>query len=44
MFAKDGEMVEVAALPESWDAGFPRGFTRSYSEEIIDKYRKALKM
>ena len=44
VYAKNGGMVEVAALPESWDAGFPKGFSRSYSDEIIDEYRKALKM
>ncbi len=43
VYAKDGAMVEVAALPENWDAGFPKGFSRSYSEEIIEAYMKALK-
>ena len=44
VFEKDGAMVEVASLPESWDAGIPKGFTRSYSDEIVEKYRKILKL
>ncbi|MFA6471980.1 MAG: hypothetical protein WCU00_08065 [Candidatus Latescibacterota bacterium] len=40
---KQGEMVETASLPESWDAGFPKGYANSYSEEIIGKYRTVLK-
>ena len=43
VYAKDGAMVEVAALPESWDAGIPKGFSRSYSDEVVDAYRKVLK-
>ncbi len=43
VFEKNGEMVDVASLPESWDAGFPKGYTNSYSEEIIAKYRQALR-
>ncbi len=39
---KDGALVEVAALPDTWDAGFPKGYRNSYSEEIIAKYRAAL--
>ncbi|MCE5251263.1 hypothetical protein LLG96_13685 [bacterium] len=44
VFAKDGALVEVASLPETWDAGFPKGLSRSYPDEVIDKYRKALRM
>jgi hypothetical protein len=40
---KNGAMVEVASLPESWDAGYPKGYSGSYSDEIINKYRAALK-
>jgi hypothetical protein len=43
VYAKDGALVEVASLPESWDAGFPGGFTRSYSDDVIEQYKKALK-
>ncbi len=43
VFEKDGGMVEVAALPENWDAGFPKGYSNSYSDEIIQKYRNVLK-
>lgn len=44
VYEKDGKPVEVASLPENWDAGFPEGFTRSYSGDIIDRYRKVLNM
>ena len=40
---KQGAMVEVAALPAGWDAGFPKGYTNSYSDEIINRYRAVLK-
>jgi len=40
---KNGALMEVAALPETWDAGFPKGYRNSYSEEIIANYRAALK-
>ena len=43
VYAKNGAMIEVASLPETWDAGFPKGFSRSYSDEILEKYRKALR-
>ncbi len=43
VFEKKGEMVDVAALPEDWDAGFPKGYANSYSDEIIQKYRDVLK-
>lgn len=43
VFEKKGEMVEVASLPEDWDAGFPKGYSNSYSDEIIQKYRDVLK-
>ena len=44
VYAKSGAMIEVASLLEDWDAGIPKGITRSYSEEIIEKYRRALKL
>ena len=43
VYAKDGAMVEVAQVPESWDAGIPKGFSRSYPNEVVEKYRKVLK-
>lgn len=43
VFEKNCNIVEVDSLPENWDAGFPKGFSRSYPDEIIDKYRKILK-
>ncbi len=43
VYEKDGALIEVAALPESWDAGIPKGFTRSYSDEVVEAYRRALK-
>jgi predicted dehydrogenase len=43
VFEKNGEMVEVASLPETWDAGFPKGYRNSYSDEIIAKYRQVLR-
>ena len=42
-FEKGGAMVDVASLPESWDAGFPKDTSRTYSDEIINRYRKTLK-
>lgn len=42
-YARDGALVEVASLPENWDAGIPKGFSRSYSDEIVEQYRKMLK-
>jgi hypothetical protein len=43
VFEKNGAMVDVASLPQEWDAGFPKDYRNSYSEEIIQKYREALK-
>jgi predicted dehydrogenase len=43
VFEKNGAPVEIASLPLDWDAGFPKGYQNSYSEEIIQKYRDALK-
>jgi hypothetical protein len=43
VFEKNGAMVDVASLPQDWDAGFPKDYRNSYSEEIIQKYRDALK-
>ncbi|MFC1607656.1 Gfo/Idh/MocA family protein [Candidatus Latescibacterota bacterium] len=43
VYAKDGAMVEVSSLPRSWDAGVPKGFTRSYPDELVGKYRKVLR-
>lgn len=43
VFAKDGATVEVAALPETFDAGIPKGFSRSYPDDVIEKYRRVLK-
>ncbi|MFC1649988.1 hypothetical protein ACFL2X_00310 [Candidatus Latescibacterota bacterium] len=40
VYEKDGGFVEIASLPENWDAGIPKGFSRSYPDEIIDRYRK----
>ena len=42
-FYDNGKLLEVASLPMSWDAGPPKNMTRSYSEEILDIVRKALK-
>lgn len=42
-FERNGEVLEVASLPDSFDAGFPKGFSRSYSQEVIDAYRKVLR-
>ena len=39
---KNGTFVEIASLPENWDAGIPKGFSRSYPDEIIERYRKIL--
>jgi len=44
VFAQNGAMVEVASLPEDWDAGFPQGFSRSYSDDVIESYRRALSL
>jgi hypothetical protein len=43
VYEKDGGLVEVASLPESWDAGIPKGFSRSYPDEIIEKYKSVLR-
>ncbi len=43
LFEKDGDLVTVASLPESWDAGPPKGFSRSYSDEILNKIHNELK-
>jgi len=44
VYEKNGAMVEVASLPEEWDAGVPKGFTRSYPDEIVERYRRVLKL
>lgn len=43
VYEKEGGMVEVSSLPVSWDAGFPKSSSRSYSDDIINRYRKVLK-
>jgi len=42
VFAKNGATVDVAALPEDWDVGFPEGFSRSYGDDVINAYRRVL--
>jgi len=44
VYEKNGAMIDVASLPDDWDAGIPKGFSRSYSDDIVDKYRKELGM
>jgi len=43
VFAKDGAPVEVASLPTDWDAGIPKGFSRSYDDEVVEAYRRVLR-